>query len=328
MLMEKTPKNAKKYSCKKCAFECCKMSDYTRHLLTAKHKMLTNANEKTPKNTKAFMCSCGKIYKQAPSLTRHKKICLFVINSTEDNELDKNNNKIELEKEVSDKDRQIDTLTNAVHTLIDENKSLTKMVVEQKEETNKILEKISDNMGSKTINNVNTINMNYNINVFLNEQCKDAMSLMDFVDTIKCKLKDLENIGKLGYVDGISKLFIENLSGMDVTKRPIHCTDLKRKSLYIKNNDEWTKDNNNAEMRKAINKVASKNIKNIDKWRNENPEHHNVNGSGIKRQQYLDIVNESLVTDDDGKKGDKIIKNISTIVSIDREIMKSGELEK
>ena len=161
----------------------------------------------------------------------------------------------------------------------------------------------------------------------MNDQCKDAMSLMDFIDTIKCKLEDLEDIGRLGYVDGISKLFIENLSGMEVTKRPIHCTDLKRKSLYIKNNDEWTKDNNNTEMRKAISKVANKNVQNIDKWRNENPEHHNTNGSGKKRQQYLDILNETLVTDDDGKKGDKIIKNISAVVSIDKEIWKSGELE-
>ena len=172
-------------------------------------------------------------------------------------------------------------------------------------------------------------NVNYSFNLFLNDQCKDAMSLTDFIDNMKCKLEDLEDVGRLGYVDGISKLFIENLSGMEINKRPIHCTDLKRKSLYIKNNDEWTKDNNNVEMRKAIDMVANKNMNNINQWRNQNPEHHHVNGSGAKQQQYLKMVNEiqTFATDYDGKKGDKIIKNISDAVSVDRGMLKSGELE-
>ena len=179
----------------------------------------------------------------------------------------------------------------------------------------------------KTINNINNVNnVNYSFNLYLNDQCKDAMNLTDFVDNIRCKLEDLEDVGRLGYVDGISKLFIENLSGMEVTKRPIHCTDLKRKSLYIKNNDEWTKDNNNVEMRKAIKKVANKNLNNLNKWRDANPEHHQ-NGSGAKQQQYLKMSTESLETDDDGKKGDKIIKNISDVVSFDKGMLKSGELE-
>ena len=209
-----------------------------------------------------------------------------------------------------------------------ENKEFKELIVEQQQENQKLQSQLIEAVKEgKIINNINNVNnVNYNINLFLNDQCKDAMNLTDFVDNIRCKLEDLEDVGRLGYVDGISKLFIENLSGMEVTKRPIHCTDLKRKSLYIKNNDEWTKDNNNVEMRKAIKKVANKNMNNLNKWRDANPEHHQ-NGSGAKQQQYLKMSTESLETDDDGKKGDKIIKNISDVVSFDRGMLKSGELE-
>ena len=211
-----------------------------------------------------------------------------------------------------------------------ENKEFKELIVEQQQENQKLHSQLIEAVKEgKTINNINNVNnVNYSFNLFLNDQCKDAMNLTDFVDNIRCKLEDLEDVGRLGYVDGISKLFIENLSGMEINKRPIHCTDLKRKSLYIKNNDEWTKDNNNVEMRKAINKVANKNMNNINKWRDANPDHHQ-NGSGAKQQQYIKMANESQswITDEDGKKGDKIIKNISDVVSIDRGMLKSGELE-
>ena len=210
---------------------------------------------------------------------------------------------------------------------MEQNTQLMETLVEKDKNHSIMMEKAIDNMGTKTINNINN-NVNYSFNLYLNDQCKDAMNLTDFVDNIRCKLEDLEDVGRLGYVDGISKLFIENLSGMEINKRPIHCTDLKRKSLYIKNNDEWTKDNNNVEMRKAINKVANKNMNNINKWRDANPDHHQ-NGSGAKQQQYIKMANESQswITDEDGKKGDKIIKNISDVVSFDKGMLKSGELE-
>ena len=189
-----------------------------------------------------------------------------MVNSNEDNELvesDETIDKIDFEKTILDKDRQINTLT--------------KLFVEQQEEHNKrfeqqhkLIEKLSDNVGSKTINNinnVNTINMNYNVNVFLNDQCKDAINLVDFVNNVQCQLKDLENVGKIGYVDGISQIFIDNLSVMDVDKRPIHCTDLKRKSMYIKDNNEWKKDDNNTKVKEAIGEITQKNIKTLDKWR-------------------------------------------------------------
>jgi hypothetical protein len=320
----KTPKNAKKYYCEICDFTSNKLSEYDRHNLTKKHKMAEYNQiqpEKRQKTPEEYSCECGKVYLHRASLYNHKKKCTYIEPEFKE---DENLNNSET--------------NNIIKTLVDQNNKLMETIAEnekkQQEENQKLQSQIIEAVKEgKTINNINNVsnnvnNVNYSINVFLNDQCKDAMSLTDFIETIKYQLEDLENVGRLGYVDGISKLFIENLSGMEVTKRPIHCTDLKRKSLYIKNNDEWTKDNNNTEMRKAINKVANNNMKNIDKWRDANPEHHNV-GSGTKKKQYLDIVTESssFATDDNGKKGDKIIKNISDVVSIDREMLKSGELE-
>ena len=334
----KTPKNAKKHYCEICDFISNKLSEYNRHILTKKHKMAEYNQiqpEKRQKTPEGYSCECGKVYSHRATLYNHKKKCTYIepeIKIDEDNEPINKNIKQEIpdivtaimtqNKELMKEHKEFKEL------LVEQHQTLINQQKENQQLQSQLIEAVKD---GKTINNINNINntnnVNYNINLFLNDQCKDAMNLMDFIDTIKCKLEDLEDIGKLGYVDGISKLFIENLSGMEVTKRPIHCTDLKRKSLYIKNNDEWTKDSNNSEMRKAINTVANKNIKNIDEWRNKNPEHHHVNGSGIKKKQYLDILNESLVTDDDGKKGDKIIKNISAVVSIDKEMLKSCELE-
>jgi len=336
------PKNAKKYVCEICDFTACKQSNYEKHLLTKKHKM-AEYNQIQPtkcqKMPHEYSCECGKTYSYRASLFNHKKKCTYVEPEVKVNE------NIELEsshvkQETPDVSKIITpdiitTLMTQQQEVMKENKEFKELIVEQQLQQQQENQKLQSQLieavkEGKIINNINNVNnVNYNINLFLNDQCKDAMSLTDFIDNMKCKLEDLEDVGRLGYVDGISKLFIENLSGMEINKRPIHCTDLKRKSLYIKNNDEWTKDNNNVEMRKAIDMVANKNMNNINKWRDANPEHHHVNGSGAKQQQYLKMVNEiqTFATDYDGKKGDKIIKNISDAVSIDRGMLKSGELE-
>jgi hypothetical protein len=287
--------------------------------------METVETQKNQKTTQ-FICDiCGKTYKNRSGLWKHNKMCDVEINN-ELQELESSH--VKQEETTEDNSMSKSEMTIVIQTLMDKTNQLMETIAEKDKNHSIMMEKAIDNMGTKTINNINN-NVNYNINLFLNDQCKDAMSLADFIDNMKCQLEDLEDVGRLGYVDGISKLFIENLSGMEINKRPIHCTDLKRKSLYIKNNDEWTKDNNNVEMRKAIDMVANKNMNNINKWRNQNPEHHHVNGSGAKQQQYLKMVNEiqTFATDYDGKKGDKIIKNISDAVSVDRGMLKSGELE-
>jgi len=314
-----------------CDFTTSKQSNYEKHLLTKKHKMAENQQnqqEKCQKVPNNYVCECGKTYKERTGLWKHKKICNYKEPEVKVNEnIELESSYVKQEETTEDNSMTKSEMTIAIQTLMEQNTQLMETLVEKDKNHSIMMEKAIDNMGTKTINNINN-NVNYSFNLFLNDQCKDAMNLTDFVDNIRCKLEDLEDVGRLGYVDGISKLFIENLSGMEINKRPIHCTDLKRKSLYIKNNDEWTKDNNNVEMRKAINKVANKNMNNINKWRDANPDHHQ-NGSGAKQQQYIKMANESQswITDEDGKKGDKIIKNISDVVSFDRGMLKSGELE-
>ena len=314
-----------------CDFTTSKQSNYEKHLLTKKHKMAENQQnqqEKCQKVPNNYVCECGKTYKERTGLWKHKKICNYKEPEVKVNEnIELESSYVKQEETTEDNSMTKSEMTIAIQTLMEQNTQLMETLVEKDKNHSIMMEKAIDNMGTKTINNINN-NVNYSFNLFLNDQCKDAMNLTDFVDNIRCKLEDLEDVGRLGYVDGISKLFIENLSGMEINKRPIHCTDLKRKSLYIKNNDEWTKDNNNVEMRKAIKKVANKNMNNINKWRDANPDHHQ-NGSGAKQQQYIKMANESQswITDEDGKKGDKIIKNISDVVSFDRGMLKSGELE-
>lgn len=304
----KTPKNAEKYECLKCNFICSKESDWNRHLLTAKHKNrtnITNRTEKTPKNANLFVCECGKEYKARNSLWYHKKKCTFANNSTEE----KSSDKEEIEQLINTKLAERDEKHNKT----------TQMLIEQQ---NIILEEVRNNVGSKTINNinnVNTINMNYNVNVFLNDQCKDAINLLDFVNNVQCQLNDVENVGKIGYVDGISKIFIDKLSVMDVDKRPIHCTDLKRKSMYIKDNNEWKKDENNTEVKKAIGEITQKNIKTLDKWRILNMK----SAHDSKQSQYLGMCNETFTPDDDGKQKEKILKNIGDAVPLDKGVIKT-----
>jgi len=329
METEKLQKVATKYYCEKCDYNTSRLSSYNKHLTTAKHLGKQKETQKLQKVAENYNCDyCDKIYRSRSSLWKHKQKCMLI---------DTYNN-----VEQTEDPKTVSNLTTIVETLVGQNNKLMETIAEnEKKKEQQQLQQQQENQQlqsqlieavkeGKTINNINNVNnVNYSFNLFLNDQCKDAMSLTDFIDNMKCKLEDLEDVGRLGYVDGISKLFIENLSGMEINKRPIHCTDLKRKSLYIKNNDEWTKDNNNVEMRKAIDMVANKNMNNINQWRNQNPEHHHVNGSGAKQQQYLKMVNEiqTFATDYDGKKGDKIIKNISDAVSIDRGMLKSGELE-
>lgn len=325
METEKLQKVAPKYYCEKCDYTTSRLSSYNKHLTTAKHLGKQKETEKLQKVAENYNCDyCNKIYRSRSSLWKHKQKCTYVEPEVKEDEKTKHTvEKVETIDDNLKNSEFTNMIKSLVQPLVDQN---NKLMETQQKLHSQLIEAAKE---GKTINNINNVNnVNYSFNLFLNDQCKDAMNLTDFVDNIRCKLEDLEDVGRLGYVDGISKLFIENLSGMEINKRPIHCTDLKRKSLYIKNNDEWTKDNNNVEMRKAINKVANKNMNNINKWRDANPDHHQ-NGSGAKQQQYIKMANESQswITDEDGKKGDKIIKNISDVVSIDRGMLKSGELE-
>jgi len=200
------PKNAKKFYCECCNFLCSKQSNYTAHLMTAKHgkqekryKMISNDDEKMPKNAEKYVCNCGKEYKHYSGLWRHHKICSFVMQEMKE------------DKKENQEKNEIKILTSLITDLVKTNHELqTQMLEVIKHGT--------------TINN-NSHNKTFNLQFFLNETCKDAMNIMDFVDSIKLTLSDLEKVGQIGYVEGISNIITTNLKALDVTQRPIHCTD-------------------------------------------------------------------------------------------------------
>ena len=301
----KNAENAKKIRCISCDFVCSKQSDYNRHVLTLKHtntdKILPNTAKKNAENAAAivnsFICDCGNIYKHRQSLFNHKKKCN--IQSVTDSNV-----------ESIDKDKLI-------LMLIKQNSELIKDTSEFK---NMMMEVIKN--GTNNTIHTNSHNKSFNLNLFLNETCKDAMNIMDFVDSIKIQLSDLENVGKLGYVQGISKIIVNNLNLLDETKRPVHCADSKREVMYIKDENKWEKENEDkAKMRKMIKYVTHKNTKLFKEFKEKYP------GCEKSDSKYSDQYDKLIVEafggkgNNDVEKEDKIIRNIAKNVTIDKTIL-------
>lgn len=255
--MKKTPKNAKFFSCEICDFKCCKQSDYDRHLLTAKHKFRTfrtKNRQKTPLHT----CDCGKEYQARNSLWYHKKKCK-IINpvlipriETEDSI-----------KSIVDNENKIDV--NMVRELINQNRELQNELMT-----------LAQNKSNIIINN--TQNNEVNINMFLNEQCKNALNFADFINRIEISQNDLENNAQLGFVDGVSKILTDNLKQLTLHERPIHCTNLKREIMYIKDDNEWQKEKAvvKEKLSQAIKSISRKSISSLLDWKQNNPEYENI----------------------------------------------------
>jgi len=293
-----TPKNAAIFTCEKCKFKCCKKSDYERHLLTLKHqntdKILTYTDENSAKNasiTNNYLCNCGKEYKHRQSLFNHKKKC-------QNKKLYNENDNVDL-----------------VKYLINENSELKTMILDICKNNNNLNQTNCNN----TTNN-NSHNKTFNLQFFLNETCKDAMNIMDFVDSIKIQLSDLEKVGKIGFVEGISNIIVKNLNSLDENKRPVHCTDSKREVMYVKDENKWEKENEtNVKLRKAIKTVAQKNTKILSEFRTKHPDCLKSNSK--VSEQYNKLVFEAFggKGDNDSEKEDKIIKNIAKQVIIVKE---------
>ena len=286
--MNFTPKNAKIFSCKTCDFECFKQSDFNRHILTAKHKNRTNRTEKTPKNAIVYKCECGKLYKSRSSLWYHKKKCPQI------------NNTIVIQENQEDKPSMMDiisqnkelmnlliTKNHQTDELIQQNREMQKQNREMQQTIKEIVPKIGNN--NTTNNNTN----NFNLQVFLNEDCKDAINFSDFIKQIQVSFEDLENQAEIGYINGISKLFIENLQELGTHKRPIHCTDKKRKTLYIKENNEWDKEDSQNTLKKGIRCVSRKTQDCLSQEKEENLEEYDDIESDFS-QKYLSIKRNLL----------------------------------
>jgi hypothetical protein len=296
-----TPKNAKKMICECCDFKCSKFSDWKRHLSTVKHKNRKNDSIETniaPLNENVFTCKCGKIYKYDSGYYRHKKKCStnYYIN-------DSNNSTYNLfDKEL-------------IMMLIKDNSDFKNLMMEQ----NKSMLEIMKN-GTHNTNTINSHNKTFNLQVFLNETCKDAINLTDFINQIQVSVNDLEETGKLGYAEGISKVFIKNLNDIDYNMRPIHCSDSKRETLYIKDDNQWNKDDEQkSNLTKAIKQVANKNIKQISEWQKLNPDYSDPESK--QNDKYMKIILNSMSgssEEESIKNYEKIAKNICKEVIIEK----------
>jgi hypothetical protein len=295
---EKLQKVANKFYCECCDYTSFRKSSFEKHLSTDKHKnrendskMIVNDSEKLQKVAQ-YKCLCGKIYKYDSGYYRHIKKC---------NEQNKDGSSVNLTDEGL-----IQMLITLCKELKDENKEL--------------IEVIKNGTHNTTNSHNNSHNKTFNLQFFLNETCKDAMNIMDFVDSIKLQLSDLEKVGEIGYVEGISNIINKNLKALDVTQRPVHCTDKKREVLYIKDENKWEKENEDkTKIRKAIKHIAHKNTKLIPVFREMHPD------CGKSISKYCDQFNKIVIEamgghgDNDTEKENKIIANISKHVTIDKE---------
>jgi hypothetical protein len=282
-----SPKVAKKFNCEICHYSTSKIFDYKKHLLTDKHKKRENDSDLSPKVAKYYECDCGRIYKYDTGYYRHIKVCKKNIICHYKNADDKKTSGM-------DKDELI-------ISLLKQNSELLEIV------------KNGTINNSHNITHMNSHNKAFNLNFFLNETCKNAMNITDFVDSIKLQLTDLMEVGELGYVEGISKIIVKNLNNLDETVRPIHCTDKKRETMYVKDEGRWEKeDNKKTRLKKVINKVADKNIRLLPQFREKYPEYR-IASSKIS-DVHDKLVIEVMETDDDKK--DKIIANISKSTTI------------
>ena len=305
--MEKMPKNAKICVCKDCDFMCCKQSNYDKHLLTAKHKnrtFLNDLEQKMPENAdRLFECECGKRYTARNSLWYHKKKCKieeFVENIDDPENI------------VSDESTNKDQL---ILMLIKQNSELIKETSEFK---NMMMEVIKNGTHNTTTNSHNKA---FNLNFFLNETCKDAMNITEFVESIKLQLSDLEKVGELGYVEGISNIIVKNLKNLDITQRPVHCTDQKRETMYIKDQDKWEKDEEQKKMHKLVRKVADKNARMLPKFKEAHPDC--IKSTSVYSDQYNKLIIEAMGGrgDNDFEKEEKIIKRVSKEVIVEKDVL-------
>jgi hypothetical protein len=318
MATQKTKKNESNYCCNFCDYYTCKKYDYNRHILTDKHKiniLSTDSNTKNEKNM--FSCKlCCKIFRDRSGLWRHKKKCL------EKESVEKESVEKETVKKESVEKESVEKESVEKETLEPSEKELIIMLIKQNSfliEQNANLVKNSVNHTTTNSYNNHSNNNTFNLQFFLNETCKDAMNLTDFVDSIQLQLSDLEKVGENGYTQGISEIIINNLNGLDVSKRPVHCADRKREILYIKDENCWEKEKEDkTKIRKIIKQIAFKNSLLLRQFREKHPdciEYHSRYSDKYNKLCYEAYGGNG---NNETEKENKIIKNIAKNVTIDK----------
>ena len=281
----------KKYVCEKCDYSTAYKKDFLKHLQTKKHKkgqILQNATESMQKVLKLFTCECGKTYSHHSSLYKHKKNC--------------KKNQIQVIDNVDYKSMFLE--------IVKENKEMRTLLSKQQEQITEIIPKMGNNINNNSNNN---IKQKFNINLFLNEKCKDALSIDQFIDKIEISMKNLLTTSEKGQVQGITDIFIDNMSKLSLYERPLHCTDKKRETLYIKN-DQWKKDDDKSQINDAIKKIEAKQFKNIKTWVDAHP---NYMTNEKEQDEFLKIVKETSYSIEENRE--KVRKNITNSITLDKD---------
>jgi len=314
---KKVAKSSNNFCCESCQYNTDKKYNYEKHLSTSKHLKSIFSNKKVAKSSKSSILNidddntcnicdnCNKIYKDPSGLWRHKKKCITTNYP----------NEAEIISDDEETNQQLEQKDELISYLIKENQEFKGLILE--------VCKNFQQSNISCINNNNTINSHnktFNLQVFLNETCKDAMNLSEFIDSFDLKLSDLESMGKLGFVDGISNIIIKKLNSLDVEKRPIHCSDTKRETMYIKDDDKWEKEGDDMKrLKKVITEIQTRNIKLIPKWKELYPD------CILSNSKHTDKFNDICIEIMGGKGSDilqkevKIIKKIAKEVAIDKE---------
>ena len=260
------PKSSNKFTCKICDYSTCKNSQYERHLSTRKHKQMTLNDDLGPPDAQSYPCICGKQYRYRQGLFNHKKSCT----------LDDPKSVICQKTDNASTSNIVDSITdtNTILLLLKQNQEFKQLMIEQHTENILLQKELIKN--TQVINNNHTTNHNnqkFNLNFFLNDTCKDAISITDFLRNLNVHIDELEYIGNHGYVNGMTKMIMDRLKDMDITKRPIHCTDIKRETMYIKDDAGWSKDTDElTKLRKILSRISMNNYRTVPVWRTAHPD--------------------------------------------------------
>ena len=337
--MKKVPKSSNTFSCRTCNYTTGRESQYKRHLMTAKHKIQQNTIQ-IQQHDKTYTCGCGNVYTHRGSLYNHKKKCSYMnLKSSEfNNDIKVIQKSVQYDDNIFEKQAEKSVIEpesdykNMFIELIKQNQDFKSLIVEQTKQLNEqqkenqtlqkqLIDVVKD---GKTINNMtnsNNNNQNFNLNFFLNNTCKDAMNMSEFIENLDVNFNDIEYIGRNGYVNGMTNMILSRIKDLDVTKRPLHCTDLKRETMYIKDNDEWSKDTpDNTQLRNMVKIVAKHNQYQFPLWREKHPASDDMNSETFEFslkmiQNILGDVGEEHI-----KLDNKVMRNLSKHILVDKNI--------
>ena len=321
MIVNLSQKNPKIFECEICDYTTCSKKDFIKHNSTLKHTKLCNGSNdsvQTPKNPnkicKQYTCVCGNTYKYDSGYYRHKKNCSYEPALTPPTYTQIQSIPLPVDENMQ---------TSLILELVKQNHEFKQLLIEQ----NKTIIEVAKNsqINNNTISNSNNNNNNktFNLNFFLNETCKDAMNMKDFIKSLELSLPELEKMGEIGFAEGMSRVFVNRLNSLDITKRPIHCSDVKREIIHIKDDNKWERDNANLDrLRKIIKQLTHKNILRVDDWKKANQGCTEYNSR--KNDQYLRINMEAIGPVDDAEvKRDfgKIIRRVAESTAIDKKYL-------